>query len=177
MVALAAVLYVPLLLGALAFLEPPGTLRVADWQRLGAGLAGAVALSAAVVAFSRWSTRRTRWGRRLFAEFHGVLAGLDSRHILALSLLSAFAEEALFRGALQPRLGLWWTAALFGLFHFPYRRGLAPWTGFALVLGVVLGALTAVSRSLWPAIVLHFAVNYFNIHDLVEHEPPQEAAP
>jgi hypothetical protein len=100
-----------------------------------------------------------------------VLGGLDSRQILLLALLSAAGEEVIFRGVLQPRLGLWVATLLFGLLHVPVRRSLVPWTLFALAIGLVLGLLTEWSGSLWPAILLHFLVNYFNLHDLARPRP------
>ncbi|MCZ6473676.1 MAG: CPBP family intramembrane metalloprotease [SAR324 cluster bacterium] len=162
---IAAIFYTPMLAG-LFFLRAPGLLRVDDWTRLAFGLTVACGGSAGVVALSRWSSRHTGWGMRLHEEFRTVLGTLTSREILLLSLLSAFGEEILFRGVLHPRLGLWPTALLFGFFHFPYRRWLLPWTGFALVLGVSMGLLTDWFGSLWPALLLHFMVNYFNLHDL-----------
>lgn len=167
LVILSLVFYLPMVAAGL-FIRPPGRLVVTGWEGLAWGLGAAVAAGLAVVALSRYASRQTEWGRLLRSEFSAVLGGLDSRQILLLSLLSAFGEEILFRGVIHPRLGLWPTALLFGLFHFPYRRGLLPWSLFALVLGVVLALLTEWARSLWPAILLHFFINYFNLHDLAE---------
>jgi membrane protease YdiL (CAAX protease family) len=102
---------------------------------------------------------------------------MASGEILLLSLLSAFGEEILFRGVLHPRLGLGLTALLFGAFHFPYRRQLLPWSLFALAIGVGLGLLTDAFTSLWPAILLHFLINYFNLHDIAEMQPGTEREP
>lgn len=170
--------YVPMIASAV-FVRAPGTLSGADPLALAEGLAAAAAMAAAVVLGSRHAARRTQWGRRLHAEFSALLGPQDSPRILLLSLLSAFGEEVLFRGVLQPRVGLWAAAALFAALHFPVRRTLLPWTAFAFVLGVVLGALTAWSGSLWPAIALHFGVNYFNLHDLAAAPPapPQDPPP
>ena len=164
-VRLAWIFYLPMI--ATAFLvQEPGAFRIADWLRFAEGIAVAAAGIVAVVLASRWISRRTGWGRRLHAEFTSVLGDLDSRQILALALLSAFGEEILFRGVVQPWLGLWITTALFGIFHFPARRALIPWSFFAAVLGLALGALVLRFGSLWPAILLHFGINYFNLHDL-----------
>lgn len=171
MVWLALIFYLPMLGGAY-FLRAPGLLLVADWPRMALGLGVACAAGAAVVAVSRVFVRRVAWGRALQSEFRAVLGPLSSWQILVLSLLSSFGEEILFRGVIHPRLGLWITALLFGAFHFPYRKILLPWSGFALVLGVVLGLLTDAYASLWPAIFLHFFINYFNLHDLAQ--PPPE---
>ena len=153
--------------------EPCG-LRISDWALLTEGFGAAALVATGVMAFSRWSSRRTEWGRDLSREFHDFLGGLSSRQILVLSLLSAFGEEILFRGVMQPRLGFWPTAALFAGFHFPFRRRMVPWTVFAGVLGIVLGGLTEWCASLWPPIALHFAINYFNIHDLAGYPPREE---
>jgi membrane protease YdiL (CAAX protease family) len=176
MVRLALAVYLPMLASG-AFLRPPGTLAIGDPVPLAAGLAAAVLLGAAVVLGSRWVSRRTGWGRRMHGEFHAILRGLDSQRILLLSLLSAGGEEVLFRGVLQPRIGLLLATLLFAALHFPVRRALLPWTGFAFVLGLALGGLTEAAASLWPAIVLHFLVNYFNLHDLLEVPPADPPAP
>jgi len=165
------IFYLPMI--ATAFLaREPGTFRIADWPRFAEGMGVAGAGIVAVVLASRWVSRRTGWGRRLHAEFADVLGGLDSRQILALALLSAFGEEILFRGVVQPWLGLWITTALFGIFHFPARRSLIPWSFFAALLGLALGALVLRSGSLWPAVLLHFGINYFNLHDLAQGPEP-----
>ena len=174
-VRLSLVFYVPMLAGAF-FLRPPGVLRVEDWEPFGWGLAAAVLASAAVIAASRWVSRRFAWGRAMRDEFRAVLGGMTSRDILWLALLSAFGEEILFRGILQSWLGLWPAAALFAGLHFPYRRAMVPWTVFALGMGMGLGWLTAWCGSLWPAILVHLSVNYFNLHDIAgegEAEPPR----
>jgi membrane protease YdiL (CAAX protease family) len=172
---IALVVYLPMLACA-AFLQPPSLLRVSDAVLLAGGLAAAALGGLGAVAGSRWVARRTGWGRRLHAEFHALLGGLDSPQILLLSLLSAGGEEVLFRGVLQPRLGLWVATLLFAGLHFPLRRTLVPWTGFAFALGLALGALTLWSASLWPAILLHFLVNYFNLHDLAAPLAPLPGA-
>jgi len=164
---LAWIFYLPMI--ATAFLvQEPGTFRIGDWTRFAEGMGAALVGTAAVVLGSRWISRHTSWGRRLFAEFAQVLGGLNSRQILTLSLLAAFGEEILFRGVVQPWIGFWITAALFALFHFPAKRALIPWSLFAGVLGLALGALVIAFGSLWPAILLHFGVNFFNLHDLAE---------
>ena len=175
-VILAWVFYVPMI-ASVFLVREPGGLRISDWTLLAQGFGAALLVATGVMAFSHWSSRRTEWGRVLSREFQEILGGLSSRQILVLSLLSAFGEEILFRGVIHPRIGLWPTAALFAGFHFPFRRRLVPWTVFAGLLGVVLGGLTEWCASLWPPIVLHFAINYFNIHDLAGQPPREEVSP
>jgi len=159
--------YLPMFAGVF-FVRPPGVLYTPDWIAGGIGMAIALFSGIAIVAASRWSAEHTLWGRQLKSEFRSMLGRLDSTQILVLALLSSMGEEILFRGVLQAHLGLLWTSLLFGLVHFPYRKELIPWSIFALVLGVGLGWLTIYSETLWPAIFLHFYINYFNLHDLVQ---------
>ncbi len=166
-VRLALLTYVPMMAGAF-FLRSPGVLVVHDWTRLGLGLLAAALAGGAVVAGSRLASRRTGWGRALHAVLRQALGGLSSRDVLWLSLLSACGEEVLFRGVIHPRLGLWLTAAIFAAFHFPFRRELISWTLFAFAMGLAQGVLTDAAASLWPAIVVHFVINFFNLHDLAE---------
>lgn len=158
---------------------PPGTLRAPPGTALWAGLGAALAIGGLTVWLSRLAARHTGWGRRLHAELHAALGtALSSRHILLLALLSAFGEEILFRGVLLHYTGLWISSALFAVLHFPYRPSLRPWSLFALVMGLALGWLTQWSATLWPAVLVHFLVNYVNLHALREPpaQPPGEGA-
>lgn len=171
--------YSPMLASAV-FIQPRSLLAIgpdrAGLVSQGLGLAVAAGASLAIVLASRWAARATGWGRALRGELAAVIGAMDSPQILALSLLSAFGEELLFRGVALAYLGVWLQGAVFALFHFPVRRALWPWTLFALAIGLGLGALTQGSGSLWPAVLLHFCVNYFNLHDLAD-EPPSAPRP
>lgn len=173
---LSLAIYLPMMATGV-WVEPPGGFRPNSLAHFALGIAMAGALGALTVAASRWTTRHTAWGRALALEFSTLLEGIDSRTVLALALLSAFGEEMLFRGVLHPRLGLLPTALLFAALHFPYRRAMWPWTAFALVAGILLAGLTEFSGALWPAILLHFIINYFNLHDLVESSEDSGAPP
>ena len=82
--------------------------------------------------------------------------------LLTMAVLPAVAEEALFRGVVQPlirksagiHLAVWITATLFALLH-QQLNALLP----ILFLGAVLGYLRAWSRSLWVPTVLHLLNN------------------
>jgi hypothetical protein len=171
---LALVFYLPMLAGGF-WLRPPGVLRVGDWHRTLYSLSAAVIAILLLVQLSRWSSRRFDWGERLKEEFRQALGPLSSREILWLSLLSGFGEEILFRGVLLSHAGLLASSALFGALHFPIRRSLWPWTVFATALGFSLAVLTVWAGSLWPAILIHLCVNYFNLHDIVASLPEPDA--
>lgn len=82
--------------------------------------------------------------------------------VLVLALTPAICEEVLFRGALlrglMTRFGkgtaVALSAVLFGLFHLSIYRFVP-----TLVLGLILGYLAVVSRSLWTSVVFHFTNN------------------
>jgi membrane protease YdiL (CAAX protease family) len=83
-----------------------------------------------------------------------------------LALSSGIAEEALFRGALQPVVGLVWASLLFALAHLVPRRELLPWSLFSLAAGFLLGGLYAATGNLVAPIVAHVVVNAANLRRL-----------
>jgi len=151
---------------SLLFASSEAALR--GWAPLndvGAGLlAGAV-----VVLISREFTRRTRAGDALARAFGEVLGRLSLADCLLLAAWSSVGEEAFFRGALQPLLG-WVTASLvFGLVHFVPRREFLPWTGFAVLVGFLLGWLFEATGNLVAPVVAHAVVNALNLRFLALH--------
>ncbi|MDH5753348.1 MAG: CPBP family intramembrane metalloprotease [Deltaproteobacteria bacterium] len=168
-VRMAVLFYVPMMASGI-FVRPPGTFWVQDHRSLLAGCAVALAGGGLVVLASRLLIRRTGWGWSLYSEFRKALGQMSPGHILVLALCSALGEEILFRGVIHPRLGLFWTALLFAGLHFPFKKAMIPWTGFAFLLGLAMGLLTDLSGSLWPVILLHFSINFFNLHDIVDHD-------
>ena len=143
-------------------LAPAG---VAPWESAGpvaALILGGVA-GAGMVMGTRWWTRRLASGERLARAMAALLGPLSTRDVVALALASGLAEEAFFRGALQPRVG--WLAAslLFGLAHLVPRREWLPWAGFAALAGLLFGALFELSGSLVAPAVAHSLVNGVNL--------------
>lgn len=80
------------------------------------------------------------------------------------SLTAGFCEELLFRGFLlwlfQPVVGLW-LAALLSALLFGAAHAYQGWSGVIRtgLLGLVFTAIVLLTGSLWPAIVLHAAVD------------------
>jgi membrane protease YdiL (CAAX protease family) len=114
-----------------------------------------------VIAISELLSRSTRFGREL-AQALAQLVGA----CLLLAAASGIGEEAFFRGALQPHLGLLATSILFALAHLVPRRELLPWCAFSFGAGLLLGALYAVTGNLVAPIVTHFTVNAVNLRRL-----------
>ena len=97
----------------------------------------------------------------------------------ALALSSGFAEEALFRGALQPWIGVYVTAILFGLMHSPFllgeeakelKQSLRVWPAFAFVVGLLFGWLTEHTNTWLSAAAAHGMVNYLNLRYICGNE-------
>ncbi|MDY0002206.1 MAG: CPBP family intramembrane glutamic endopeptidase [Polyangia bacterium] len=130
------------------------------------GAAAGLAFGLLMVALSRLFTARFDFGKRLHMEFHEVLGSLRTRDAFWMALLSAVGEEALFRGVLQPAVGLWLTAAIFGLVHFPTRRGLLPWPLLAFGMGLAFGLIFEWGGDLGGPIVAHFVINFLNLRHI-----------
>lgn len=83
--------------------------------------------------------------------------------VLAVGLLTAIAEEFMFRGVIQTILmrwtknthvAIWFTAILFSAFHMEFF-GFLP----RLALGLFFGYFVVWSGSIWPAVWAHFLNN------------------
>jgi len=126
-------------------------------------VAWGVGAGLAVVGVSGVLSRATRWGRELSREMAAMLHGLRVPDAILLAFASGLAEELLFRGALQPRVGLWLAGLLFGLVHLVPRAVFLPWTVFAVLSGWLLGALFEATGSLLAPVVAHTVVNGINL--------------
>lgn len=84
-------------------------------------------------------------------------------NLIVIALIAAVGEELTFRGVLQPwmikvcrnpHVGIVLGAIVFSALHFQFF-GFVP----RFVLGLMLGYLAYVSKSLWPSMLLHFINN------------------
>ena len=76
-----------------------------------------------------------------------------------LAVVSAFGEELLFRGAIQPELGLIGTAILFGFLHLGPQGVMSIWTLWAVLSSLLFGWIFQATGSLIPVILCHIVVN------------------
>ncbi|HEU4431246.1 MAG TPA: CPBP family intramembrane glutamic endopeptidase [Myxococcota bacterium] len=137
------------------------------WARVGSGLG----LGLALVAASRAWTAHSASARKLSDELAGLVRGLSTARVLLLAAVSGVAEEAFFRGALQPRVGWLAASVLFGLAHFHPRRELRVWAPAAAIAGLGFGALFEASGDLVAPALAHAVVNALNLHWLARGEP------
>jgi membrane protease YdiL (CAAX protease family) len=130
-----------------------GTLLRRDWRaaaerlglvRLNAGHVAPILLGVGVlIAFNAGAELVQR---RFFPEWwlddqrinQAIRSGLRLPEMLMLGLSAGVGEEITLRGALQPKLGLFWTSLLFAVLHVQYS-----WFGIAVVfaIGIILGAI------------------------------------
>jgi membrane protease YdiL (CAAX protease family) len=139
---------------------------VQKYQTSTAGAFIAILLVSLVVGFSGFLTRKTTIFDSLKELFQNFFGGFGFFSLLWISLLSGFAEEALFRGVIQPYAGLIWTSFIFGILHIGPSPKFLPWTGFAVVMGFVLGTTAKLSDSLLVVSLIHTLVNFLNLLDL-----------
>lgn len=104
---------------------------------------------------------RFEWTRRVAETITRVFGPFTLARAAWLGGLSGFCEELLFRGALQPMLGLLPASILFALVH-----PVAGWWAFALVVGIALGALYSWDGNLWPCVLAHALLNMVNLYRL-----------
>ena len=136
--------------------------------------AGAGALvGGLVVLLSGWLTRATQVGDRLARALAGLVGRRTTGECVALALASGIGEEAFFRGAMQPELGLLPTSLCFALAHFVPRRDLLPWTAFSLAAGLVLGGLFEATGNVVAPVVAHAVVNAVNLRLLSRDYAPE----
>lgn len=120
---------------------------------LGAALAGVAVLG------SLLAERYTAWARRVADELAPLVGPLSPAACLVLAAASGVGEEAFFRGALQPRVGLVAASLLFGLAHVPVTRALRAWMLEALAMGFALGWLFEATGALLAPLAAHVLVN------------------
>jgi len=133
------------------------------------GAAVGLAVGLAVVGLSRLTVIWFHWARALHREFHVLLRGLTTGQALVLALVSSVGEEALFRGAALPTMGLWWSSVLFGAAHVPVRRGLWPWPLMAGAMGLAFGWMYLRFGDLSGPILAHATINFLNLRHLAKN--------
>ncbi len=136
------------------FVDPAGW-----WIDLGLGL-GAGGLLLGLWQLGR---RLLPSARALEGKLGELLAGVDGAEVVALALVSGFAEELFFRGAMQAAWGWPLATALFALLHVGPGRAYRSWTVFAAAAGLLLAGLMEWRGNLLAPVVAHALVNAVNL--------------
>ncbi len=85
--------------------------------------------------------------------------GARARDLILLAVMSGVGEEALFRGALQPILGIFITSLLFGALHVGPDRRYLVWTVWAVWAGLLFGALYEWTGGILAPVTAHVLHN------------------
>ncbi len=133
--------------------------HAAWWLDLGLGLA------AGAVLLGLWQLGRRRIGsaRALEGQLAELLVGVQRSEVVALALLSGFAEELFFRGAVQGAWGWPLATLLFALLHVGPGAAFRSWTVFAAVAGLLFAGLMLWRGNLLAPVVAHALVNAVNL--------------
>ena len=84
-----------------------------------------------------------------------VVDGTRARDLVVLAALSGVGEEVLFRGALQPEIGIVASSILFGALHVGPDRRYLLWTLWAVGAGFLFGALYGWTGGILAPVVAH----------------------
>lgn len=90
----------------------------------------------------------------------GLFGEMSIAKAAAIGLSAGIGEEILFRGAVQPRFGLWITVLLFTAGHTQY--GLSPATLEVLLIGVILGVIRNRANTT-TCIAVHTLYNFVDV--------------
>ncbi len=142
-------------------------------------LDAALGLAAAGFLLLLWEGGRRALpaARRLEERLAELIGPAEPTEVIALALLSGFAEETFFRGAVQGAWGWLPATLLFALAHPGPERGYGVWTIFVGVAGLVLAGLVEWRGNLLAAIVAHALINGVNLTRLARRAAARGAAP
>jgi membrane protease YdiL (CAAX protease family) len=149
-----------LALGLLPGGRLPGVARAPGWGGLGVGVAAAAASMLLVLLLSKSHPVFERALRR-----SGTKVGLDALEtagypvMLVVVTAAAFGEEFLFRGGLQPLIGIVPAALLFGFSHGGWRREMWAYALAASLSGTVFGLVYQWTGNIWVPVSAHATHN------------------
>ena len=161
----ATVVYAPLMVVGLvlsAFVTKTFPPKL-DAETIAADFGIGLCVAAALVLVTYVVARVVPAFHSMEAAFRRTLGPLSLGEMARIAVLSGIAEELLFRGVIQPWLGLPAAAVIFGLLHFVPDRSWFPWTLFATSFGFIAGWLFEERGSLVAPIVAHVFVNLTNL--------------
>ena len=151
-------LLVLLALGWARYRSLPLNVAGGPWPRdaaIGAGAAAALAIVNQGLLCRAPAVRPVRAIRRVYRDLlKPAFAGIGVREVVVISLAAGIGEELLFRGVLQPEIGLIPASLIFGALHTGGRGTLAFGCWVAL-MGAALGWLAAATGGLVAPIVAH----------------------
>ena len=159
-VKLAVVFYTVLLLAAAVLGALGGRNALVLGDSTVFGFSSGAATACGTVAFGMVLYRLLPVLRRISDELAPLLVdGARVRDLILVSVMSGVGEEAFFRGALQPVLGIVATSLLFGALHVGPDRRYLVWTVWAVGAGFLFGALYEWTGGLLAPVTAHVLHN------------------
>jgi uncharacterized protein len=159
-VALAAVFYAALLLAALVIGSLGGRNAFALGDSAVFGLLVGAISACGTVALGVLLYCLLPTLRRLSNELAPHLVdGAKRRDLILVSIFSGVGEEAFFRGALQPEIGLVASSLLFGVLHVGPDRRYLVWTLWAVAAGFLFGLLYLWTGGILTPVTAHVMHN------------------
>jgi membrane protease YdiL (CAAX protease family) len=127
---------------------------------LGIGLLTGISLFAAVYLSYRYISPLGRWSRRVVLP---LLKNMDPNFLMAMGILAGLSEELLFRGALQPIIGIVLASLLFGFVHYLGNKELLLYGAIASAMGLVMGTVFSYTGEILVPVVAHGVYNFLVI--------------
>jgi len=121
-------------------------------------------LSGFVFGLLAWFISTSKWVSPTSTKYIGLIGNLNLNHfdIILISLCAGIGEELLFRGALQPLIGIWITAIFFVLIHgyLDPRDWRISLYGISMTFIIaILGYMTE-ALGIWSAAISHAMIDY-----------------
>lgn len=132
---------------------------------------------ALVVAVTPAMVSHLPWARRLHADLRPIARAMSPGAVALVAPTSALVEELVFRGLLQPWLGLLPQALIFGLVHFVPGPSRWVWVIWAALAGLAFGAMFALTGSLLGPVIAHALINWLNLRYLRRFDPDEPRRP
>ncbi len=132
---------------------PPGPWAIG----VAAGVGSALGIGAMNLALLRWRSNSWPGGALRYVcriVVHPLFEHVNVLQILLVSALAGLAEELLFRGVLQPLIGLPAASILFGMVHVG-GRGFLGYGIWAACIGAFFGWLVDITGGLTAPVVAH----------------------
>lgn len=141
-------------------------------QQLSVGIATGV-----VTGWLAWVIIRSRPMKSVRLKYADVIRefNLSPFQILYISLCAGIGEEILFRGVIQPYLGIWITAIVFVAIHGylnPFNIKLFLY-GLYMTLAIVLIGYFAERFGLYSAMAAHAVIDIILLHQMSKMEIPE----
>ncbi|HSE84293.1 MAG TPA: CPBP family intramembrane glutamic endopeptidase [Thermodesulfobacteriota bacterium] len=106
----------------------------------------------AISAKAEWLPLLRSVRRIVLTDIKELISSAGLIDLVLISALAGFAEELLFRGVIQVKLGIFAASIIFGLFHF-----ISPgYVIIATIMGFYIGVLFSQYESLLVPVGLHF---------------------